>query len=69
MHILQPKHIKLKEDEISKLCKKYNIAKEQLPRIKKNDPALEGLNVIKGDVIKIIRKSEEKETEYFRVVI
>ncbi|OYT40672.1 DNA-directed RNA polymerase subunit H [Candidatus Pacearchaeota archaeon ex4484_26] len=68
-HILQPKHIKLKKEETDKLLKKYNVTKEQLPKIKINDPGLEGLNVEKGDVIKILRKSGEKEVEYFRLVI
>lgn len=69
MHILQPKHIKLKKDEVSNILAKYNITKEQLPKIKHNDAALEGLNIEKGDVIKILRRSEDKEREYFRIVV
>jgi len=69
MHILQPKHIKLKQEEASKLLKKYNISKEQLPRIKHSDPALEGLNVNKSDIIQILRRSAEGDGEYFRVVV
>ena len=70
MHILQPKHTKLKDDEAIKLLEKYNIVKEQLPRIRNSDPALTELNVKKGDVIKIARKSgDDAESEYFRVVV
>lgn len=69
MHILQPKHIKLREEEALKLLAKYNITKDQLPKIKHNDPAISELDVKKGDIIKILRKSEKGETEYYRVVI
>lgn len=68
MHILQPKHIKLKSEEVKKLIEKYNISLSQLPIIKIEDPALpEGC--VKGDVIKIERKDGDKITQYFRVII
>lgn len=68
MHILQPKHSKLKQEEISKILAKYNIALAQLPKISKKDPALtEECKV--GDVIKIERKTEDGVQEYFRVVV
>ena len=70
MHVLQPKHIKLKEDEAVKLLEKYNLVKEQLPRIRNSDPALTELNVKKGDIVRIARKSDDgAEREYFRVVV
>ena len=68
MHILQPKHIKLKSEEVKKLIEKYNISLSQLPVIKIEDPALpEGC--IKGDVIKIERKDDDKTAQYFRVIV
>ncbi len=68
MHILQPKHVKLKSEEIKKLIENYNISLSQLPVIKIEDSALpEGC--IKGDVIKIERKEEDKIIEYFRVIV
>ena len=68
MHILQPKHIKLKPDEVKKLLEQFNITVSQLPMIKLDDPALsEGC--VKGDVIKIIRKEEDKINFYYRVVV
>ena len=68
MHILQPKHLKLKEDEVEKLLKKFNISKSQLPKISLDDPILlEGCKV--GEVIKIEREEDEKKFEYFRVVV
>jgi len=68
MHILQPKHTKLKSEEIQKLLSELNISLSQLPKIKIEDPALpEGINV--GDIIKIERKSEDKTIVYYRVVV
>ena len=67
MHILQPKHTKLKADEVKGLLDKYNISLAQLPKIKNTDPAMpQGCAI--GDVIKIERKEEEKSFTYFRVV-
>jgi len=68
MHILQPKHSKLKPDEVEKLLSKLNISLSQLPKIKIEDPALpENCNI--GDVIKIERKEGEKVFIYYRVVV
>ncbi len=66
MHILQPKHIKLKPNEVQELLKKHNISLSQLPKIKNDDPVLpEGCK--QGDVIKIERKDEDTRI-YYRVV-
>ncbi len=68
MHILQPKHIKLKEKEIQEILEKFNISKAQLPKILSNDPALpEDCEV--GDILKIERKEEDKTHTYYRVVV
>lgn len=69
MHILQPKHSKLKQDEVKKLLVKYNISLAQLPKISKEDAAVITLGVETGDVIKIERKNDNGEEEYFRVVV
>ncbi|MDD5193101.1 MAG: DNA-directed RNA polymerase subunit RpoH/Rpb5 C-terminal domain-containing protein [Candidatus Nanoarchaeia archaeon] len=67
MHLLQPKHIKLKAEETDKLLAEYNISLSQLPKIKITDPALpEGCEI--GDVIRIERTSDGKKGFYFRVV-
>lgn len=69
-HEFVPKHIKLSEDEAQEMLKKFNISRKQLPRILKEDPAIQKLDVKKGDVIKIIRKSPTTgEAEFYRVVI
>lgn len=68
MHILQPKHIKLKPEEVKKILEKYNIAVSQLPVIKLDDAALPK-DCVKGDVVKIERKEGDKINFYFRVVV
>lgn len=68
MHILQPKHSKLKPEEAKKLLSELNISISQLPKIKAEDPAIpEGCQI--GEIIKIERKTEEKTTAYYRVII
>ena len=68
MHILQPKHTKLKEKEAEEVLAKYNISRAQLPKIFLDDPALpEGCEV--GNIIKIERKDGEDTVLYFRVVV
>ncbi|MEM4271575.1 MAG: DNA-directed RNA polymerase subunit RpoH/Rpb5 C-terminal domain-containing protein [Candidatus Pacearchaeota archaeon] len=68
MHILQPKHTKLKPKEVEEILKKYNIALSQLPKIKITDPALpEGLK--QGDIVKIERKEADAVYTYYRVVV
>jgi DNA-directed RNA polymerase subunit H (RpoH/RPB5) len=67
MHALQPKHTKLKTDEVKHLLEKYNISVTQLPRIKLTDVGLpQGCQT--GDVIKIERTFREKAFVYYRVV-
>lgn len=69
-HILVPKHVKMTAEEVQDLMKQYNIDKKQLPKIKKTDPAIVSLNVEKGDLVKIIRKSPTiGESYFYRVVV
>ena len=69
-HVYVPVHLKLTDEEAENLIKSINISKKQLPRILKEDPAIEKLDVKKGDVIKIIRKSPTiGEADFYRVVI
>lgn len=68
MHALQPKHTKLKAEEVKKILEKYNISLSQLPKIRITDPALPE-NCSVGDVIKIERKDDDKSKVYFRVVV
>jgi len=56
-HVLAPKHEILEEKEADAFLIRYNISKQQMPRIKKNDAAIKNLNTKPGDIIKITRKS------------
>jgi DNA-directed RNA polymerase subunit H len=69
-HVLVPKHTKLSEKEKGELFKKYNIGIESLPIILKTDPAIEGIELKPGDVIKIVRRSATAKTAiFYRVVM
>ena len=68
MHILQPKHTKLKPEEVKDLCKKYNISVAQLPKIKIDDSGVPE-SCQRGDVLKIERKIGDKARFYYRVVV
>ncbi|MAG78572.1 DNA-directed RNA polymerase subunit H [archaeon] len=68
-HKYVPKHEKLSEEQKLDLLEKYNISENQLPKIVKNDAAIQKLIPEAGDVIKITRKSPTiGEMEYYRVV-
>ena len=67
MHALQPKHTKLKPEEIEKLLSELNISLAQLPKIKITDHALpEGTEI--SDVFKIERIIDGEKHIYYRVV-
>lgn len=68
-HVLIPRHEKASEREKKILLEKYNIATRQLPRISKQDPAVQHLTVNEGDIIKITRQSKTAgEFVFYRVV-
>lgn len=68
MHILQPKHTKLTEEQATEVLNKLNISKAQLPKILSSDAGLPE-DCIVGDVIKIERKDGEDVNIYYRVVV
>jgi len=68
MHVLQPKHSKLKKEEAEKMLSELNISRTQLPKIKAEDPSLPEKCEV-GDIIKIERKFGDKTTAYYRVVV
>jgi len=69
-HIMVPKHEILSDEEIEKLLKEYQITKEQLPKIKVNDPAVVAIKAKIGDVLIITRKSKTSGTSvFYRLVI
>ena len=67
MHILQPKHTKLKQEEVEKMLGDLNISFAQIPKINITDPSLsEGCEI--SDIIKISRVIDGEKEEYFRVI-
>jgi DNA-directed RNA polymerase subunit H (RpoH/RPB5) len=69
-HELVPKHILLSAQEKEEVMKNFGIRKlSQFPRILESDPLVKKLKAKRGDLIKIIRKSDTaKESIYYRVV-
>jgi len=62
-HELVPEHYLLSEKEAKEVLKRLRLQREQLPKIKKDDPVLKVLEetegpIEEGRIIKIVRKSE-----------
>ncbi|MEA3166613.1 MAG: DNA-directed polymerase subunit [Thermoplasmata archaeon] len=56
-HVNVPKHELLPDDEVKALLKQFGIVKEQLPKIRSNDPAVQVIDGKAGQVVKVIRRS------------
>ena len=69
-HIYVPKHEIMTKNEAEEVLGKYNCKPTELPLIFVNDPAILGLGVKPGDMIKITRKSPTSgESLYYRYVV
>ena len=69
-HMLVPKHEIMQIKEAEQVLEKYHCKSIELPLIFVSDPAIVGLGVKPGDMIKITRKSATAgESFYYRYVI
>jgi len=63
LHELVPEHTLLSEKEAEEVLKKMKIQPDQLPKIRKDDPVLQVMEMVEGpikegSIIKITRKSD-----------
>lgn len=69
-HIYVPKHEIMNKDDAMKVLEKYHTKPTEMPLIYVSDPAIRGLGVKPGDMIKITRKSPTAgESVYSRYVV
>uniref|UniRef100_A0A7C2N978 DNA-directed RNA polymerase subunit Rpo5 n=1 Tax=Archaeoglobus fulgidus TaxID=2234 RepID=A0A7C2N978_ARCFL len=69
-HMLVPKHEVLSKEEAEELLKILGIGKEQLPKIKAEDPIVKEIGAKPGDIVRIIRKSlTAGESVFYRLVV
>jgi len=69
-HVYVPKHEIMTKKEAEEVLQKFNCNATELPLIFVTDPAIIGLGVKPGDMIKITRKSGTSGTSlYYRYVV
>ena len=69
-HIYVPKHEIMTKKEAEEVLEKFHTKPTEMPLIYVNDPAIKGLGVKPGDMIKITRKSATAgESIYYRYVV
>ena len=69
-HLYVPRHEIITKDEAEEVLKRYNCTPAEMPLIYVTDPAIVGLGVRPGDMIKIYRHSPTAgESIYYRYVV
>ncbi len=56
-HVNVPLHVIVPDDEVKELLKRYSIVREQLPKIRNNDPACRVIDAKPGQIVKVTRRS------------
>lgn len=69
-HVYVPRHEIVTKEEAEGVIQKYNCRLTELPLIFATDPAILGLGVKPGDLVRITRKSSTAgESVYYRYVV
>jgi len=69
-HLYIPKHEIINKKEVEEVLKKFNTKPTEIPLIFETDPAIVGLGVKPGDMIKITRKSPTAgKSIFYRYVV
>ncbi len=69
-HLYVPKHEIISKEEAEEVLSMYNCTPTELPLIFVTDPAIVGLGVRPGDMIKITRNSPTAgQSTYYRYVV
>jgi DNA-directed RNA polymerase subunit H (RpoH/RPB5) len=69
-HLLVPKCTLCTEEQVKNILAKYNIRKDQLPKISKKDPSIINLALETGTVLMFNRASKtEPDSKFYRVVV
>ncbi len=69
-HILVPKHEVLSKEEAEELLKVLGVSKEQLPKIRADDPIVKEIGAKPGDIVKITRESlTAGKSVFYRLVV
>ncbi|MGI0081703.1 MAG: DNA-directed RNA polymerase subunit H [Nitrosopumilaceae archaeon] len=69
-HVYVPKHEIMTKKEAEEVLEKFHTKPTEMPLIYETDPAIKGLGVKPGDMIKITRKSATAgESIYYRYVV
>ena len=69
-HILVPKHELLSKEEAEELLKILGVRKEDLPKIRADDPIAKEIGAKPGDIIRIVRESKTAgKSVVYRLVI
>lgn len=69
-HEIVPQHSVLSDDDVPALLAKYDIVKEQLPKIKSTDPAVKVVGAKPGQIVQVVRPSPTAGTfTAYRLVV